>query len=68
MEEVITYHFTLSSIFICFSRISYYFCIMVQNVFGDDVAMRCLVNRGRVVCPVRVCADRVIDSLVFNCI
>nr|DAH05155.1 MAG TPA: hypothetical protein [Caudoviricetes sp.] len=41
---------------------------MDRNVFGDDVALRCLVNRGRVVCPVRVCADRVVGSLVLNCV
>lgn len=41
---------------------------MDRNVFGVDVAMQCLVNRGRVVCPVRVCADRVIGGLVINCI
>lgn len=41
---------------------------MDRNVFGDDVAMQCLVNRGRVVCPVRVFADRVVGSLVLNCI
>lgn len=41
---------------------------MDQKVFGDDVALQCLVNRGRVVCPVRVCADRVVGGLVLNCI
>ena len=41
---------------------------IVRKVFGDDVAMRCLVNRGHVVCPVRVYADRVVGSLVLNCI
>ena len=42
--------------------------IMVQNVFGDSVALGRLVNRGRVVYQVRVFADKVIDSLVLNCI
>lgn len=32
---------------------------ILRNVFGDDVALRCLVNRGHVSCPVRVCADKV---------
>ena len=41
---------------------------ILRKVFGDDVAMRCLVNRGHVVCPVRVCADRVVGGLVLNCI
>lgn len=39
---------------------------MDRKVFGDDVSLGRLVNRGRVVCPVRVCADRVVCSLVLN--
>lgn len=41
---------------------------MVQNVFGDGVALQRLVNRGQVVCPVRVCADKVVGGLVLNCL
>lgn len=32
---------------------------ILRKAFGDDVALRCLVNRGHVSCPVRVCADKV---------
>lgn len=41
---------------------------MVQNVFGDDVALGRLVNRGHVVCPFHICVDKVVGSLVSNCV